>query len=168
LTWLLLIDYCSAGLEGPYDEADKPKWMRQKKSHTVPLWRLLVEGKTSGIISPPRGAPQVNRIGVQQRPNFLKSPRHCDVCMRRRRETHSQEETVAQSKKECSGTRKGCPIVPSQCVSVVGLLLAMTNAVLGLRQSLEKRRLKKRVLLYVLIEFSSLSNKIFCNANNFL
>jgi uncharacterized protein YlxP (DUF503 family) len=50
-------------------------------------------------------------------------------------------------------------------VSVVGLLLAMTNAVLGLAAISRKRRLKKRVL-YVLIEFSSLSNKNILN--NFL
>jgi hypothetical protein len=70
----------------------------------------------------------------------------------RRKLSHNPEKNAA-------GPEKDARIVPSQCVSVVGLLLAMTNAVLGL-QSLEKRRLK-RVLLYVLIEFSSLSNKYF-------
>jgi hypothetical protein len=33
--------YSAEGLEAPYDEADKPKWIEQEESHTMPLWRLL-------------------------------------------------------------------------------------------------------------------------------
>jgi hypothetical protein len=54
--------------KAPYDEADKPKWMRQKKY--VPcscgVCFFCVEDKTTGIISPPpRGVPKVNLCSTE-------------------------------------------------------------------------------------------------------
>jgi hypothetical protein len=81
-----------------------------------------------------------------ERPNFLKSPRHCDVVCEGG-EKHIARRNCRTTRKECSGTRKGCPNC-TKSVSVVGLLLAMTNAVLGLAAISRKRRLKKSPAMY--------------------